>query len=155
MIEDHSALKKIHTFFWNRFYIDALYYRIFAYPAITLSEGLYEKIESGSINRLNYFISTLLKQVSKAAYERLELEGINAFNHSVARFFKQMSIVVYQKVELGGIDTLNYLAANAITSFCQRFRKTHSGVLSDNMLAVSVGIVFLLVLMFIFGGLIP
>ena len=155
LIEEHSALKKIHTFFWNRFYIDALYYRIFAHPAITLSEGLYEKIESGSIDQLNGFVSASLKRVSKVAHEGLERGGIDAFNHSVARFFKQMSIVVYQKVELGGIDTLNYLAANAITSFCQRFRKTHSGVLSDNMLAVSVGIVFLLVLMFIFGGLIP
>jgi len=128
LIKEHPFLKKIHTFFWNRFYINALYYKIFAYPAITLSKGLYKGLEFG---------------------------GIDTFNYAVAGFFKRISKVAYKKLELGGIDALNYSIASVTTSFCRRFRKTHSGILSYNMLAVSVGIVLLIALMFIFGGFIP
>ncbi len=128
LIKEHPFLKKIHTFFWNRFYINALYYKIFAYPAIALSKGLYKRLEFG---------------------------GIDKFNYSVAGFFKRISKAAYKKLELGGIDALNYLIANVTTSFCRRFRKTHSGILSYNMLAVSVGIVLLIALIFIFGGFIP
>ena len=128
LIKEHPFLKKIHTFFWNRFYINALYYKIFAYPAITLSKGLYKRLEFG---------------------------GIDTFNYAVAGFFKRISKAAYKKLELGGIDALNYLIANVTTSFCRRFRKTHSGILSYNMLAVSVGIVLLIALIFIFGGFIP
>jgi NADH:ubiquinone oxidoreductase subunit 5 (subunit L)/multisubunit Na+/H+ antiporter MnhA subunit len=125
---EHSFLRKIHAFFWNRFYINALYYKFFAYPTITLSKRLYKRLEFGGIDKFNYYVAIFFRRISKAAHERFEL---------------------------GGIDTLNYLVANVTTSFCQHFRKTHSGVLSYNMLAVSVGIVFLIVLIFIFGGFIP
>ncbi len=182
VIDEHSSLKRIHALLRNRFYIDTIYYRVFAYPAIALSEELFRIAEYEGIEKLTYSISTPLNRVSKtgfaklelgiintfndsigrffkrisiAAYRKLEVGGINTFNDSIGRFFKRISIAVYQKLELGGIDTFNYLAANAITSFCQRFRKTHSGVLSHNMLAVSVGIVLLVLLIFIFGGLTP
>lgn len=128
LIREHSFLKKIRTFFWNRFYINALYYKFFAYPTITLSKRLYKRLEFGGIDKFNYYVAIFFRRISKAVHERFEL---------------------------GGIDTLNYLVANVTTSFCQHFRKTHSGVLSYNMLAVSVGIVFLIVLIFIFGGFIP
>ena len=128
LIREHSFLRKIHAFFWNRFYINALYYKFFAYPTITLSKRLYKRLEFGGIDKFNYYVAIFFRRISKAAHERFEL---------------------------GGIDTLNYLVANVTTSFCQHFRKTHSGVLSYNMLAVSVGIVFLIVLIFIFGGFIP
>ena len=85
----------------------------------------------------------------------MEFGGIDKFNYSVAGFFRRISRVVHERLELGGIDALNYLIANVTTSFCRRFRKTHSGILSYNMLAVSVGIVLLTALIFIFGGFIP
>jgi len=128
LIREHSFLRKIHSFFWNRFYINALYYKFFAYPTIALSKRLYKRLEFGGIDRFNYYVAFFFRRISKAVHERFEL---------------------------GGIDTLNYLVANVTTSFCQHFRKTQSGVLSYNMLAVSVGIVFLIVLIFIFGGFIP
>ena len=120
-----------------------------------MSKTGFAKLELGIINTFNDSVGQLFKRISIVAYRKLEVGGINTFNDSVGRFFKRISMAVYQKLELGGIDTFNYLAANAITSFCQRFRKTHSGVLSHNMLAVSVGIVLLVLLIFIFGGLIP
>ena len=155
LVEEHSFLKKIHAFFQNRFYINKLYYKIFAHPAITFSKGLYKRLESGSIDKLNYSVAFLFRRISRTVHERLELGGIDAFTYAVGELFKQISKAAHTKLELGGIDVLNYSIASATTSFCQRFRKTHSGILSYNMLAVSIGIVLLIALIFIFGQFIP
>jgi len=155
LVKEHLFLKKIHAFFWNRFYINALYYKIFAYPAITFSKGLYKRLEFGGIDKFNYSVAGFFRRISRVVHERLELGGIDTFNYAVAGFFKRISKAAYKKLELGGIDALNYLIANVTTSFCRRFRKTHSGILSYNMLAVSVGIVLLIALIFIFGAFIP
>jgi NADH-quinone oxidoreductase subunit L len=63
---------------------------------------------------------------------------------------KTLSKVLYRRLEIG-IDALNYSIANQTTSFCQRFRKTHTGVLSHNMLAVLMGIMLLMILLLLFG----
>jgi NADH-quinone oxidoreductase subunit L len=68
---------------------------------------------------------------------------------------KTLSKALYERLELLGIDGLNYFLANHITSFCRRFRKTHTGTLSHNMLAVSMGIVLLIVLLFFFAEPVP
>jgi len=128
LIREHPLLKKVRTFLVNRYYINMFYNKIFAYSTI---------------------------RFSRALYNRLALRGFDALYYSIAGFFRRVSEVAYEKLELGGIDAINYLIANVTTSFCQLFRKTHSGILSYNMLAFSVGIVLLIVLIFIFGGFIP
>jgi len=97
LTEEHSFLKNIHKFLWNRCYIDTLYHKIFA-------------------------------------------DGTKA-----------LSLIIHQHLERGGIDALNYFIPNHITSFCQRFRKTHTGGLSHNMLAVLMGVVLVMILLFFFG----
>jgi NADH:ubiquinone oxidoreductase subunit 5 (subunit L)/multisubunit Na+/H+ antiporter MnhA subunit len=78
---------------------------------------------------------------------------IDALYHKIfADGTKRLSAVMYKYPELGGIDALNYFMANHVTSFCRRFRKTHTGTLSHNMLAVFIGIVLLMILLFFFGG---
>ena len=57
-----------------------------------------------------------------------------------------------EHVEVSVVDQANYLIADFVTSFCRYFRRTHTGVLSHNMLAVFIGIVLLMILLFIFGG---
>ena len=78
---------------------------------------------------------------------------IDALYHKIfAEGTKALSMIMHKRLELGGIDAFNYFIANHITSFCQRFRKTHTGGLSHNMLAVFIGIVLLMILLFFFGG---
>jgi len=78
----------------------------------------------------------------------------NSFNYAVASFFKKLSHVMYKYEELKGIDSLNYFLAHHVTSFARRFRKTHTGVLSYNMLTAFVGAIILIVLLLLFGGVI-
>ena len=128
LTKEYSFLKKIHKFLWNRCYIDALYRKIFA-------DGT--------------------RALSKFVHKRLELRGIDALNYAVARFFRRLSEVMYKYPELRGIDALNYLIANLVTSFSKHFRKIQTGVLSYNMLMVFIGAALLMVLLFLFGGIIP
>jgi hypothetical protein len=54
---------------------------------------------------------------------------------------------VLEKVELGGIDRFNYVLADATRSFTSSFRRSHTGVLTHNMIAVILGLVALFIIM--------
>jgi len=79
---------------------------------------------------------------------------IDAFYHKVAYGTIAFSNIVHKRLERS-IDGLNYFLAHFVTSFTRRFRKTHTGVLSYNMLTAFVGALMLIVLLLLFGGLIP
>ena len=126
LVEEHRFLRKVYVFLWKRCYINALYH----------------KVADGT------------KAFSNIVYKRLEL-SIDALNYAVASFFRKLSNITYEYPELRGIDALNYFLAHFVTSFTRRFRKTHTGVLSYNMLTAFVGAIILIVLLLLFGGVIP
>jgi hypothetical protein len=76
----------------------------------------------------------------------------NSFNYAIAGFFRKLSNTVYKYIERKGINALNYSLARFVTSFARRLRKTHTGVLSYNMLTFVFGIIILVVLLLLFGG---
>lgn len=126
LIEEHRFLGKVYGFLWKRCYIDAFYHKV-AYGTIAFSNIVHKRLER-SIDRLNY---------------------------GVADLFRRLSSLMYKYPELRGIDALNYFLAHFVTSFTRRFRKTHTGVLSYNMLTTFVGAIILIILLLLFGGLIP
>jgi len=126
LVEEHRFLGRVYGFLWKRCYINTLYY----------------KVADGT------------KAFSNIVYKRLEL-SIDALNYTVASFFRRLSSVMYKYPELRGIDALNYFLAHFVTSFARRFRKTHTGVLSYNMLTAFAGVITLIVLLLLFGGVIP
>lgn len=83
------------------------------------------------------------------------LAGVVLYATDVHKIVVSISRSLYENVELKVLDAFNYCVANLTIAFCQRFRKTHTGVLSYNMLAVIIGIILLLILLFLFGGYIP
>jgi NADH-quinone oxidoreductase subunit L len=124
--EEHQFLRSIHKFLWNRCFL----------------------------NSFSHAVASLFRIASEIMYKSLE-HGIDAFNFAAASFFRRLSNIMYKNPELKGIDALNYFLARLITSFCQRFRKTHTGVLDYNMLAAFIGAVLVIALLILFGGLIP
>ncbi|MDI6904472.1 MAG: proton-conducting transporter membrane subunit [Candidatus Bathyarchaeia archaeon] len=126
LIEEHRFLGKAYGFLWKRCYINTLYH----------------KVADGT----NAF--------SNIAHKHLE-RSIDRLNYGVAGLFRRLSRVMYKYPELRGIDALNYFLAHFVTSFTRRFRKTHTGVLSYNMLTAFVGVIILIVLLLLFGGVIP
>ena len=152
LVERHSFLGKIHGFLWNRCYIDALYYKV-ADGTKAFSNILYKRLEL-SIDTLNFTLANFFKKSSKLAYTYIEC-SVDALNYGVARFFRRLSSVLYKYPELGGIDALNYFLAHRVTLFTRQFRKTHTGVLSYNMLMAFVGVIVLIALLLLFGGVVP
>lgn len=80
---------------------------------------------------------------------------IDMLYYKIADKTKALSKIVHKHLELGSIDAFNYLIARKTVKFCQTFRKTHTGVLSWNMVWVMLGITLLSILLFVFGWLIP
>jgi hypothetical protein len=119
---------------------------------VSVSHTMYKSVELKGIDALNYRVAGFLRKSSNIMYEYPELKGIDALDYATARFFKRLSDITYKYPELKGIDALNYFIGNVTVSFSRRFRKTHAGVLSYNMLAVIVGAVLLIALVLIFGG---
>jgi NADH-quinone oxidoreductase subunit L len=125
LTKEHAFLQKLHRFLWNRCYFDSV----------------------------NYALASFFRKSSKLIYTYLE-RSIDMFNYAIAGFFKRLSSGMYKYPELKGIDALNYFLADRVTSFARRFRKTHTGVLSYNMLTAFVGAIILIILLLLFGGVI-
>ncbi|MCW3993806.1 MAG: proton-conducting transporter membrane subunit [Candidatus Bathyarchaeota archaeon] len=152
LIEEHRFLGKVYVFLWKRCYIDAFYHKV-ADGTIAFSNIVHRRLEL-SIDSLNYAVASFFRKSSKFVYTYLEL-NIDASNYGVAGLFRRLSSLMYKYPELRGIDALNYFLARFVTSFARRFRKTHTGVLSYNMLTAFVGAIILIILLLLFGGIIP
>jgi len=151
LIEEHRFLGKAYLFLRKRCYINTLYQKV-ADGTNAFSNIVHKRLEL-SIDTLNYTVASFFRKSSKLVYTYLE-RSIEALNNGVADFFGRLSSVMYKYPELRGIDALNYFLANFVRSFARRFRKTHTGVLSYNMLTVFVGVIILIVLLLLFGGVI-
>jgi NADH:ubiquinone oxidoreductase subunit 5 (subunit L)/multisubunit Na+/H+ antiporter MnhA subunit len=117
-----------------------------AYPAYQLYVAC--KVDPAKLTKEHAF----LKKIHHFLWNRCHFDSLN---YAVAGFFRRLSSVMYEYPELRGIDALNYFIAHRVTSFARRFRKTHTGVLSYNMLTAFVGVIILIVLLLLFGGIIP
>jgi hypothetical protein len=119
---------------------------------ITLLE-VFEALPFLSAGALLYStdIHKILVSVSHTMYKSVELSSMNVVNYGVAGFFRRLSQLMYKYIELKSIDAFNYFIGNVTVSFSRRFRKTHAGVLSHNMLMVSIGAVLLMLLLSLFA----
>ncbi|MCP8312451.1 MAG: NADH-quinone oxidoreductase subunit L [Candidatus Methylarchaceae archaeon HK01B] len=75
---------------------------------------------------------------------------INAFFYKVF-IYPTISISRWalKHIEESGIDKFNYVVADAVKSFCSRFRRTHTGVLNYNVIGMILGFILLIILMFV------
>ncbi|MDH5713023.1 MAG: hypothetical protein OEY83_03685, partial [Candidatus Bathyarchaeota archaeon] len=128
----YPVLTKIHTFFLNRCYIDALYYRI-AYFAISFSRKLYRNVEMKGI-------------------KRLRIKGIDELFNIAVKWMALLSRRIYSSVELGCFEKFNQKVAESTTKLSEKLRWTQTGVLSYNMLIMLIGIAMLAFLLLVFGG---
>jgi NADH-quinone oxidoreductase subunit L len=114
-----TLLRNIRDFLYNRYYINRFYYKYFVYPLIDLSKAIWRKIELNIIDRFNYVLANIVVS------------------------FSNWSLKV---IELSGIDNFNYLLARAGAAFCNKFRKTHTGILNYNLMGIMIGIFIILLI---------
>ena len=138
--------------------LNALYYEI-AYATCFLSQKINSSLEHG-LNALNGFIASRFLILAKNTYKYVETEGITKpqirgfgkFLDMISRWVVSLSKWTYSHLELGFLEVFNYKFAKGIAYLSDKIRKTHTGVLSYNMLAILVGIVLLMILLIKFGG---
>ena len=158
LMEKHLVLKTGNKLLRNRFYINAFYYKV-ASSARFLSQKIYSSLEYG-LNTLNGFIAGSFLFLARIAYRYVETKGIvkpqirgfSRFYEMIYERVVSLSQWAYPHLELGGFEALNYKFAKAVAYLSDKIRKTQTGVLSYNMLAIPIGIVLMVILLMEFGG---
>jgi NADH-quinone oxidoreductase subunit L len=117
LVGQTGLMRGLHTFLENRWYINAIYYRVFVDPAI-----------SGSRWLLNQF----------------EVNGLEKVNGAAAAFGIYLS-KAGNWVDSRVIDTIAREIAIDGESLSRWFRRAQSGILEQYALIFSVGLLFLLI----------
>jgi NADH-quinone oxidoreductase subunit L len=121
LFEKHGSLKILHKFFWNRWYIDSTYYKIFVDGTIKLLPIVVNYIE----NPLDIFFHTKIP----AALNFLALRVVKPFEARLDAVFHRVIPSIPGRVT----DMVRYL-------------RTESGVLAFNVLYILLFYIFVLIL---------
>jgi NADH-quinone oxidoreductase subunit L len=126
-IGKRPILQGIYQFLWHRWYLDALYYKVFANPIRAVSTWGYGAVEQGFFDRLNGGIASGARGLSSAGdwFDRRVVDG---FANGLARVAGGLSI---------------------------RLRKLQTGVAEHYLLFVLLGLLLLLILLSIYTGGVP
>jgi len=149
-VEKSSLLRAMRNLL--RSYLRPTYRKVFVDGAVRLCSSLYRGFEVGVVDRLNYAVASLIRQSSVLLHQYVDVACIDGLNYFVAGATKRLSDIFLKHAELGGIDRFNYLVVDGAVGVSSRFRKTHTGVLSYNMVLAGLALVAFLVLSLYVGG---
>ncbi|HKZ88231.1 MAG TPA: NADH-quinone oxidoreductase subunit L [Candidatus Bathyarchaeia archaeon] len=121
------VFKAIHSFLYNRWYIQAIYYKVFVYGGGKLSKGLFKWFDTGALDGFYHrFIPWFATKTYKGGF----------------RIF-----------ETGGVDRLyNRVIVKAALSLSNSLRKIQTGKINHYLLLLLIGFIILVVL-FLWGAL--
>jgi NADH-quinone oxidoreductase subunit L len=148
----HPTLKGIHTFLWNRWYMNPAYYAVFVDGTLKLKQALFEGFELGVMDKINDGVSGGVLSLKQAIFENFELKVIDKISDAVSRVFMLFSHDLYQFFEIGGIDRyFNYGVPSLVTRLYHKIKKIQTGILSDNIYYLFLIWVLLLVGLLLWG----
>ena len=78
--------------------------------------------------------------------------GVVLYTTDIHKFVLSISQGLQKNLEVKVLERFNYLVADVTIAVSQRCRKMQTGVLSYNMILVFVGLAFLMIMLFLFGG---
>ena len=127
LMNKYVFLKSLHTFLWNRWYINGIYYKLFVNSLLRLSLAIYSGVEIKTLEGLNRWFVEFVKSYSGKLATYIELATFERFNVAVSSLFKIASRFV---------------------------RKLQTGYLSYNISEMVIGLVLLILLSLLitFGG---
>jgi NADH-quinone oxidoreductase subunit L len=115
----------LQRFLWNRWYLNAVYYKVFVNGAVRASQGLYRYVEKGFWDRLNTIVPRDVLDYSKAS----------------------------QKMDSKVVDGAVNDVASGGSRLSDLFRRLQSGVTQQYLIGFALGIFLLLAYMiFIIGA---
>jgi NADH-quinone oxidoreductase subunit L len=122
--EFRTDMNPIKRFLYNRWYLDAIYYKVFVSGVLAASRGLYSHIEQGFWNRLNNTFANDIMDYSKAS-DQIDTRVVDRAANEVASYGTKLSNL---------------------------FRRLQSGVTEQYVIAFAIGIILLLAYMLFVVG---
>jgi NADH-quinone oxidoreductase subunit L len=119
-----TAMNPIQRFFYKRWYLDAIYYKVFVSGLLAASRGLYTHVELGIWNRLNNAIGRDIMDYSRAS-DQLDTQVVDRAANEVASYGSRLSNLL---------------------------RRLQSGVTEQYVIAFAIGIILLLAYMLFVVG---
>ncbi|MBS7637496.1 NADH-quinone oxidoreductase subunit L [Candidatus Bathyarchaeota archaeon] len=128
LVSSSPPLRGLHTFLWNRWYMNPTYYAVFVDGLLGFKERLYRGLERTVFDRIS---------------------------PTVAGAFKALGGAMFGVLEIGVVEGgLNRGVPNAVTALYHRVKRLQTGILNYNILYIGITF-FLLTLMILLssGGL--
>lgn len=125
-VQSNNLRKSIHSFLWNRWYMNDTYYKIFVDGVLSFKQVLYDGFEAKIMIPLSDYVGKISVGTSEVLYNVLE-----------------------QKLVLGG---LNEGIPNLMMGIYQRVKRTQTGLLNINLVYVLIFLIVLIFSMLFFGG---
>src|SRR5207245_7952873 len=119
-----TGMSPNQRFLYKRWYLDAIYYKVFVSGILAASRGLFTYVEQGIWNRLNNAFAQDIMDYSKAS-DQLDTQVVDRAANEVASYGSRLS---------------NFL------------RKLQSGVTEQYVIAFAIGIILLLAYMLFVVG---
>jgi len=125
-VSGSKILKPIHTFLWNRWYMNEVYYLVFVDGIRALYQAIFENVEQKVFAR----IGSAVTNASMAVSDRL-----------------------FRVIEVGGMDgVVNEGVPFVFISLYHKVKKVQTGVLSYNILYVMILLILLILGLTLWGG---
>jgi len=151
-VSQNPVLKPIHTFLWNRWYMNPAYYKVFVDGTLKLKQEIFERFELGFMDKISDEVSGGVLRLKQAIFEGFELKVIDRIGGAVSGALMIFGHDLYKLFEISGIDRyFNYGVPSLATRIYHRIKKVQTGVLSYNMIYLILLLVLLFVGMLLWG----
>jgi len=145
-VSGNPILKPVHTFLFNRWYMNSTYYKVFVYGLIDFAKAVFASLESMVFDKITAFVSDSTIAFGKLLHV-FETEVYDpAINVGLVNVFVEGGRMLFKDLETDIIDEgLNRGVPAAMTGLHNRVKKLQSGVLSYNI--IYMVIIFLVLIL--------
>jgi len=152
VVERSPFLKGVHTFLWNRWYMNPIYYKVFVDGLLSLKEAIFRSLEKGVIDKISDAVSRAFTGFGRIAFKDFENVIFDKISGAVSGFTVWLGREMFGSVETKGIDQgLNVGVPRAAEGLYHHVKKIQTGVLSYNLLYVMLALL-VLIMIFMLGG---
>jgi NADH-quinone oxidoreductase subunit L len=147
-VSSNPILKPLHTFFFNRWYMNSTFYKVFVYGLIDFAKAVFGSLESMFFDKITAFVSGSTIKFGGALHLFETKVYDPAINVGLVNVFVKGSKVLYNDLETLIDVGYNRGIPAAMTGLHNRVKKLQSGVLSYNIIYM---VIIFLVLILGFG----
>lgn len=125
VLRDSPTLKRVHTFLWNRWYMNPLYYAVFVDGILALKQRIFDGFESRVMFRLGDIVAKATVAISGVLYGGVEVSIMEG--------------------------TINTGVPSAVTALYHKVKKLQTGLLSYNIIYMVVLLVVIIIGLVLWG----